>query len=364
MLLKNHKKQLISMRKTGLLFILATFVFACQEKIPSLTVDFAKCTTNCGEAAIQLKDLYQQDPKRVLTDFGQDTALLHRWIETLSEAWFYNTATNENELQKERIKENMMMQASSLKSDPALKNAATWLETKLSELDIVAGSEGAAEEYLPLTGTYAYELPDNKGSGEFKVSLVDGENFRFSLMIVGPAPAHNQGMMEGQAALVARNVAEFKTSEYGDCLLRFTFDSEGLEIKTLAGDAAACGFGNGVRADNAYQIKSHDDPFLSKADAGMEQNLQGTWKSTQDPRSEIILENGVFTDRYDGKVLESFPYQFFPKCPAMCNPVADMPCFSVFGQDNVCYVVIKADGKNLELSMIGGRGNTLSYVKK
>lgn len=354
------------MKKTSLLLlILSAVIFSCKEKIPSLTADFAKCTTNCNEAAIQLKDLYQQDPKRVMSDFGQDTVLLRHWVETLGEAWFYNPNAEENESAKEVTKQNMMMLASSLKNDAALKKAATLLENELSTFDIIAGSEGAAEEYLPLTGTYAFELPDDAGSGEFKASLADDENLRFSLMVVGPAPAHNQGMMEGVATFVTRNVAEFKTSDYGgDCKLRFTFDREGMEIKTLAGDAAACGFGNGVSADNAYQIKSHDDPFLSKADARMEKKLQGTWQSTEDPKSEIIFEKGMFTNRYDGKVLDGFPYQFYPKCPKMCNPVADMPCFSIFGQDVVCYTVLKVDGKNLELSMISGKGNTLSYVKQ
>ena len=36
----------------------------------------------------------------------------------------------------------------------------------------------------------------------------------------------------------------------------------------------------------------------------------------------------------------------------------------VTGQDNVCYAVIKADGKVLELSQIGGTGNTNRYVRK
>ncbi|NUO00266.1 MAG: hypothetical protein HUU01_06580 [Saprospiraceae bacterium] len=352
------------MKKAYFLLIFSAVIFSCKEKIPSLTSDFAKCTSNCEEAAVQLKDLYQQDPRRVLGDFGQDTALLRRWIDVLGEAWFYNAASGESETVRENVKQNMMMLASGLKNDAALKNAAALLEHELSLFDIVAGSEGAAEEYLPLTGTYAYELPNDGGNGELKVSQLDSENIRFSLMIVGSAPAHNQGMIEGEANFVGQNVAEFKTTEFGDCKLRFSFDREGVEIKTLAGDAAACGFGAGVMADNAYQIKSHEDPFLGQADAKMAKNLLGTWRSTDDPKSEIIFDKGLFTNRYDGSVLDGFPYQFYPKCPAMCNPVADTPCFSIFGQDIVCYTVVKADGKNLEISMVGGKGNTLSYVKQ
>ncbi|MCC7504107.1 MAG: hypothetical protein IT259_02350, partial [Saprospiraceae bacterium] len=54
----------------------------------------------------------------------------------------------------------------------------------------------------------------------------------------------------------------------------------------------------------------------------------------------------------------------FPKCPADCNPVAPTPCLSVIGQDIVCYTVVKADAQTLELSMIGGRGNTLAFKRR
>ncbi|MBP6825620.1 MAG: hypothetical protein KA165_03575 [Saprospiraceae bacterium] len=92
--------------------------------------------------------------------------------------------------------------------------------------------------------------------------------------------------------------------------------------------------------------------------------LQGDWVSTVDARSEISLKKGMFTETYGGEQMSRFPYQYFAQCPNDCNPAADVPCIKVAAQDNVCYVVVKADGKTLELSPIGGTGNTLVYRRK
>ncbi len=353
------------MKKIFWVSMMAISVVACKEKIPSLTTDFEKCSTNCNEAATQLKDLFQQDPRRVLGDFKGDTTLLLRWVRTLGEAYFLSNETEDTETVKEQVKQNMMLLSAQLKSDGSLKTLATLLENELSFFDIIEGEDGASDEYVSLTGTYGYELPGNGGSGELKVSMIDDKSIRFSLKIVRPGSARNQGMMEGIAMLEKRNTASFKTNEYGgNCELHFAFDPEGVEIKTLSGDAATCGFNYGMSADNAYQIKDKADPFMSRAENKMAESLIGAWQSTEDPNSEISFEDGIFTSLYEGKVVERFPYQFYAHCPEICEPVGDTPSFSVFGQDLVCYAIVSVGDKNLEISMIGGRGNTLAYVRK
>ncbi|MBK7938539.1 MAG: hypothetical protein IPJ82_16295 [Lewinellaceae bacterium] len=92
--------------------------------------------------------------------------------------------------------------------------------------------------------------------------------------------------------------------------------------------------------------------------------LVGTWVSTDDTRSVISLENGIFTETYGGEQMSRFPYRYFAQCPQDCNPVAETPCIKVIGQDDVCYVVVKSDESTLELSPIGGTGNTLVYRRK
>ena len=93
--------------------------------------------------------------------------------------------------------------------------------------------------------------------------------------------------------------------------------------------------------------------------------MVGEWTSKDDPKASIKLKDGKFWFINAGQKPEpALKYAYFPTCPKDCNPIAEMPCLKVTGQDNVCYAVIKADGKVLELSQIGGTGNTNRYVRK
>ena len=57
-------------------------------------------------------------------------------------------------------------------------------------------------------------------------------------------------------------------------------------------------------------------------------------------------------------------YIYYPTCPKDCNPIAKMPCLKIVGQDDVCFAIVKADGKSLDSSQIAGTSNTNHYVKK
>jgi hypothetical protein len=232
-------------------------------------------------------------------------------------------------------------------------------------LAIASELEDDVVGYAPIVGTYNYELPNDGGAGELKVSIADDESIRFSLDVVAGPPAHNQGKLEGTAKMTAQNTYEFATNEYGgNCKISFSFQMDAVELKTLEGDPASCGFGNGVVADQTYTMTDADDPFLSAADAKTAKNLHGQWVSTSDPKSELVLENGFYKEIYEGKDMASSPYQFHPKCPKDCNPAGEFPCIAVRGQDIVCFAVVKVDAKTLELSMINGTGNTLAYKRK
>ena len=106
-------------------------------------------------------------------------------------------------------------------------------------------------------------------------------------------------------------------------------------------------------------------PVLSKKDSSIVALMVGEWTSKDDPKAGIKLSDGKFLFMYAGQKPEpTLSYVYYPSCPKDCNPVAEMPCLKVTGQDDVCYAVIKADGKVLELSQIGGTGNTNRYTRK
>lgn len=149
------------------------------------------------------------------------------------------------------------------------------------------------------------------------------------------------------------------------------FDNQtGLQIALMSDDAPLPEISGEV-------ILKSDNPVLAKfspvVDAfelnfrlpDAKPELVGTWHSTTDPKSSIKIGDGMFAELYEGKVLNENPYRYQKVCPEDCGGPAgaDFPCIRVFGQDVVCFAVVKADGKTLEISQVGGRGNTLKYWK-
>lgn len=357
------------------LFSLSLFTFIACRQEPDAWTKFTQCgSTNCVGEAIAVKDAFLQNPKDLLSKFnatyqkGEDHVV--GWLFLLRDSVLLQEKYGSTET-RIAMQKAIVAAAKPFENDPQLGEMAQSVLQEIGAAAIAAGEEdveeeeASADEFLAITGTYAFELPNNAGAGDVKISVTGAESIRFALSVVAGPPAHNQGEMEGVAKLTGVNTYEYQTSEYlGTCRLQFVFGKESLQIKTLEGDDAACGFGHNVRADGDYAQQSHSDPFLSGADARMANAIEGEWVSTIDPKSSLNIANGMYTESYDGKVAERLPFQFFPKCPADCNPVAPTPCLSLIGQDMVCYAIVKADKQNLELSMIGGRGNTLSFKKR
>lgn len=98
--------------------------------------------------------------------------------------------------------------------------------------------------------------------------------------------------------------------------------------------------------------------------AMLAENVIGDWQSSQDPKAQLVITESDYSERYDGKVKATFPYQLLDTCPASCGKeLPDTPCLSISGQDQVCYVIVLADGENLELSQVNGTGNTNQYQR-
>jgi hypothetical protein len=120
-----------------------------------------------------------------------------------------------------------------------------------------------------------------------------------------------------------------------------------------------------IKAMEKDKVFMYPDPVLTEKEAKMAEKLVGEWQSKDDPKAGVKMGNGQFTFLYDGKTTESpMRYIYYPTCPKDCNPLDKMPCLKIIGQDDVCYSILKADGKSLEISQIGGTGNTNRYMKK
>jgi hypothetical protein len=120
-----------------------------------------------------------------------------------------------------------------------------------------------------------------------------------------------------------------------------------------------------IRAMEKDKVFAYPDPILTEKEAKNAEKLVGEWQSKDDPKAGVKIENGMFTFLYDGKAAEPpMRYIYYPTCPKDCNPLDKLSCLKIVGQDDVCYSIINADGKSLDISQIGGRGNTNRYAKK
>jgi hypothetical protein len=321
---------------------------------------FKKCATNaCIKEAVDVKNAFLTNPQQLLTNFqatyakGDDHVI--GWLYMVRDSLLLNPKMGTREA-RIALQQKIIAAAKPFENDPKVKEMAKSVMDEIGAAAIMSETED--EEALdpssdPITGTYSYDKGD-KGNGDLDISQISATQFKFKLSVTGGPPSHTGGFMEGIANLV-QNKGTYSTKEFnGECSLEFTFGKV-VTIKTLKGDPASCGLG----------MKSHYDPFLSKRDAAAAAKLIGEWQSTTDPQSSIKIGEGVYRDAYAGtNPMPALRYIYAPICPKDCNPIAKTPCLQVIGQDDVCYTIVKADGKTLELSQIGGTGNTNKYVKK
>jgi hypothetical protein len=330
---------------------------------------FKKCATNaCVKEVIDVKNAFLQNPKQLLTDFqatyekGEDHVI--GWLFILRDSVLLNPKMGTTEA-RFALQQKLITATKPFENDPKVKEMAKSVLENVEHLAIMSETENDVIEpsSLPITGTYSYDKGD-RGNGDVSISQISADKFAFKINITGGSPSHNGGFMEGTATLT-QDKGTYSTKAFnGECALEFSLNGD-ITIKTVKGEPATCGFGMNIMADGVYKRKSFNDPFLSKKDAAAAANLLGNWRSLDDPKASIKIANGTYTDIYAGqKPMPAIRYIFYPNCPKDCNPVGKTPCLRVIGQDDVCYSIVKADGKSLEISQIGGTGNTNRYVKK
>ncbi|MBK9489255.1 MAG: hypothetical protein IPO07_11020 [Haliscomenobacter sp.] len=344
-------------------------LYACKPQAGNdAWTAFTECGTSaCVEEVLAVKDAFLKDPKAILTRFnesdekGEDSVV--GWLYILRDSVLVNSSFASIE-ERFALQQQILEAAKPFAEDPKYKDMANFVLDEVGALAIASELEDDVVEPAtePFNGNYAFELPNDGGSGELLVSQISAEQFKFKLTVVGGKPAHNQGMMEGTANILG-TTADFSTSEFGGtCKLSFNF-GDGVEITTLEGDPATCGFGNGVKADGVYRRTSFNDPFLSAADAKKVKQLQGNWRSLDDPKSVVKIVDGKYIDEYDGKEVSAAICLYYPKCPGDCGPAGGGACLKITAQDDVCYSLVSLTATNLELSPNTGRGNTNRYVR-
>jgi hypothetical protein len=390
--------------KNSLFFVaFALCVCACQTAPTTATShawsSFQKCSGSpCIQEALAVKEAFLKNPQQTLTAFqatyekGEDHVV--GWLFILRDSVLINPKMGSVD-ERLAMQQAVIAASKTYEKDPKVKEMAKNVMDYLNVVDVKAGkiNDPMASDNADNPPSFCYEL-DSEGEHTLcqLFTAANGEfSGYYSWFIDGKDGT--EGVLKGKNVnsdtLVATHTyiqeGELSSEELiflkkGDNLIRLTsgvYDKNGREVlknrKTLkAGSklvkvncAKVSGRLKRIQTLEKEAYFTHPDPKLSPKDEKVVANLQGEWQSSDDPKAGIKIADGKFTFIYAGQKPEpSMRLIYYPICPKDCNPVAKMPCLKLIGQDDVCYSIVKADGKSLDISQIGGTGNTNRYVKK
>ena len=91
--------------------------------------------------------------------------------------------------------------------------------------------------------------------------------------------------------------------------------------------------------------------------------LDGKWRSNDDDQYLIHFTGNYMVSYYGKEVTSKEQWEYQAECSDSCNDL-DGSCLLAKGEmDASCYYIIKLSKQDLQMSMVGGRGNTLSFTK-
>ncbi|MCB0635139.1 MAG: hypothetical protein KDC54_00900 [Lewinella sp.] len=96
--------------------------------------------------------------------------------------------------------------------------------------------------------------------------------------------------------------------------------------------------------------------------------LLGRWQSIVDPEEVLHFLPGRYISYYGGEKIVEEVMHYHANCPAECTTshegAMEFPCFTIDSEyGSSCFALVKVSENTLELSLLGGPGNTLSYQR-
>lgn len=116
-----------------------------------------------------------------------------------------------------------------------------------------------------------------------------------------------------------------------------------------------------AQIDNAtINSRSDDDSVIT----GNFELIQGTWQSTDDPKSHIVFASAIKKDVYNGKVLSQTSFLISDRCKNESNISGEVApdAFMTLPNEDQCFYILRLDDNLLQLNYVG-RGNTLTYKR-
>jgi hypothetical protein len=386
------------------LFSFMSILFCCCTTSTETKSDawaaFLNCPSgkDCMKEALAVKDAFLKNPQQVLTQFqatyekGDDRVV--GWLFMLRDSVLMNPKMGNIE-ERIAMQQAVVAAAKPFEKDTKVHEMAASVMAELGIADIKAGKVNdpmAAEtDETSLSFCYQFEhqgehikcelfsAADGKFSGYYSwyidgkdgtQGVLRGKNFNNDTLF-----AEHTYIQEGST-----QTEDIVFLKKGDNLTQLVGELQDKNGKKVLKNRKALKAGNTltkvdcakltkdfehIREIEKDMIFAYPDPVLNEKEAKIAENLVGEWQSKDDPKAGIKMENGRFTYTYVGQKPDpSMRYIYYPTCPEDCNPVAKMPCLKIIGQDDVCFSIIKADGKSLDISQIRGTGNINHYVKK
>ena len=113
------------------------------------------------------------------------------------------------------------------------------------------------------------------------------------------------------------------------------------------------GLAKSPRVKQAFGIPSNP---AAAFDAGL---LVGVWQALTDPNEILSFDGSLRRSLYEGEETESNVYTI----QSSCDGTRDARGYYIVTDDDFCFVILTLDKSRLDLRMIGGRGNTLTYKR-
>jgi hypothetical protein len=386
------------------LFSFMSILFCCCTTTTETKSDawaaFLNCPgeKDCTKEVLAVKDAFLKNPQQVLTQFqatyeqGDDRVV--GWLFLLRDSVLMNPKMGSIE-ERIAMQQAVIAAAKPFEKDAKVHEMASSVMAELGIADIKAGkvNDPMATETDRTALTYCYQFDhqgehvkcqlfsaaDGKFSGYYSwyidekdgtQGVLKGNNFNSDTLFAehtyiqeGSTQTEEIVFLKKEGSLI-QLVGELDDKN-GKMVLKNRKALKAGNILTKADCAKLSKDFEPIQEMEKDMIFAYPDPVLTEKQAKAAEKLVGEWQSKDDPKAGIKMENGRFTFLYDGKSTEpSMRYIYYPTCPKDCNPLGKSACIKIVGQDDVCYSIILADGKSLDISQIGGTGNTNRYMKK
>ncbi|MCS6928043.1 MAG: hypothetical protein NZM43_00975 [Saprospiraceae bacterium] len=352
--------------------LVSTALLSCQPSETPVWKAFKACSSaNCLSEALAVRDAFCKNPQKLLEDFSRSQKVgdqhFAKWLQLLRDSAITNPSVGTYE---ERLawRDEVLKAAQPYAQDAVIGEAAravievlesvVFMEEEMTEVPL-------SNHEVVFTGTYTFDK-GQAGVSTLAVRETEENTLHFRLTFSGKTSSRHQEGIRGEATLISRNEARYVQHTSGNeyvLLMRWLGDD--VEVITEKGNAVALGWESSAMTDGVYARQSYKDPFLDASEARRAALLEGDWISANDPKTLIRIKDGRIYQLYNGEELEP-PARclYFPQCPPSCSPAIGAPCLKIIAQDEVCYTILKADSKTLEISRVDGENHINRYLRK